>query len=202
MKGIVKDAVILCAITLIAGLALGFVHEITLEPIAAAQLAAATATYQEVYPEAASFQESDELQAAVDSCAQEISSQGYGNVTVDEAQEALDDSVNVIGYLITSTSTDGYNGTIQVATGITAEGQITGIGFLSIDETPGLGMNAQQPEFKDQFAGKSLQTFEVTKTSPSADNQIAAISGATFTSKAVTGAVNAAVYFAENCIAQ
>ena len=202
MKGIVKDAVILCAITLIAGLALGFVHEITLEPIAAAQLAAATATYQEVYPEAASFQESDELQAAVDSCAQEISSQGSGNVTVDEAQEALDDSGNVIGYLITSTSTDGYNGTIQVATGITAEGQITGIGFLSIDETPGLGMNAQQPEFKDQFAGKSLQTFEVTKTSPSADNQIAAISGATFTSKAVTGAVNAAVYFAENCIAQ
>lgn len=202
MKGIVKDAVILCAITLIAGLALGFVHEITLEPIAAAQLAAATATYQEVYPEAASFQESDELQAAVDSCAQEISSQGYGNVTVDEAQEALDDSGNVIGYLITATSTDGYNGTIQVATGITAEGQITGIGFLSIDETPGLGMNAQQPEFKDQFAGKSLQTFEVTKTSPSADNQIAAISGATFTSKAVTGAVNAAVYFAENCIAQ
>ena len=63
-------------------------------------------------------------------------------------------------------------------------------------------MNAENPEFKDQFAGKSLQTFEVTKTSPSADNQIAAISGATFTSSAVTGAVNAAVYFAENCIAQ
>lgn len=202
MKGIMKDAAILCVITLIAGFALGLVHEVTLEPIAAAQLAANTATYQEVYPDAAGFQISDELQSAVDSCGEGISSQGYGNVTVDAAQEALDADGNVIGYLITSTSTDGYNGTIQVATGITAEGQITGIGFLSISETPGLGMNAENPEFKDQFAGKSLQTFEVTKTSPSADNQIAAISGATFTSSAVTGAVNAAVYFAENCIAQ
>lgn len=202
MKGIMKDAAILCVITLIAGFALGLVHEVTLEPIAAAQLAANTATYQEVYPDAAGFQISDELKSAVDSCGEEISSQGYGNVTVDAAQEALDADGNVIGYLITSTSTDGYNGTIQVATGITAEGQITGIGFLSISETPGLGMNAENPEFKDQFAGKSLQTFEVTKTSPSADNQIAAISGATFTSSAVTGAVNAAVYFAENCIAQ
>ena len=202
MKGIMKDAAILCVITLIAGFALGLVHEVTLEPIVAAQLAANTATYQEVYPDAAGFQISDELRSAVDSCGEEISSQGYGNVTVDAAQEALDADGNVIGYLITSTSTDGYNGTIQVATGITAEGQITGIGFLSISETPGLGMNAENPEFKDQFAGKSLQTFEVTKTSPSADNQIAAISGATFTSSAVTGAVNAAVYFAENCIAQ
>lgn len=202
MKGIVKDAVVLCVITLIAGFALGLVHEVTLEPIAAAQLAANTATYQEVYPDAAGFQISDELTAAVESSAEAVSGQGYGNVTVDAAQEALDADGNVIGYLITSTSTDGYNGTIQIATGITKEGQITGIGFLSISETPGLGMNAENPEFKDQFAGKSLQTFEVTKTSPSADNQIAAISGATFTSTAVTGAVNAAVYFAENCIAQ
>ena len=32
--------------------------------------------------------------------------------------------------------------------------------------------------------------------------EINAISGATITSKAVTGAVNAAVYFVENCLAQ
>lgn len=202
MKGIIKDAVILCVITLIAGFALGLVHEVTLEPIAAAQLAAKTATFQEVYPDAAGFQTTDTLQAAVDASSEALSGQDFGNVTVDEAQEALDASGNVIGYLITSTSTDGYNGTIQVTTGITAEGQITGIGFLSISETPGLGMNAEKPAFKDQFAGKSLQTFEVTKLTPSADNQIAAISGATFTSSAVTGAVNAAVYFAGNCIGQ
>lgn len=201
-KGIIKDACILFVITLIAGIALGAVHEVTLEPIAKAQLAAATATYQEVYPDAASFDETDELKAAVESSAEEISSQGYGNVTVDAAQEALDASGNVIGYLITSTSSDGYNGKVQISVGITTEGTLTGIGFLSIGETPGLGMKAKEPDFKDQFNGKKAETFEVTKTVVSADNQIQAISGATFTSKAVTGAANAAVYFVNNCIAQ
>ena len=40
MKGILKDAAILFVITLIAGFCLGAVHEVTLEPIANAQLAA------------------------------------------------------------------------------------------------------------------------------------------------------------------
>ena len=186
MKGIVKDAVILFVITLIAGVCLGAVHEITLEPIAQAQLAANTATYQEVYPDAASFAVNEELTGAIETSAEEIAGQGYGSVTVDSVQEALDASGSVIGYLITSTSTEGYGGSIQVAVGITNEGSLTGIGFLSISETAGLGMNA----------------FEVTKTGATADNQINAISGATVTSRAVTGAVNAAVYFYQNCIAQ
>ena len=71
---------------------------------------------------------------------------------------------------------------------------------MSISETPGLGMKAEEPEFKGQFTGKQAQTLEVTKTAPSSDNQIQAISGATYTSKAVTGAANAAIYFVENCI--
>ena len=44
-------------ITLVAGICLGTVHDITLDPIAQAQEAAATKTYQEVYPDAASFDE-------------------------------------------------------------------------------------------------------------------------------------------------
>ena len=54
MKGIMKDAFLLFVITLVAGACLGAVHEVTLEPIAKAQLAANTATYKEVFPEAAS----------------------------------------------------------------------------------------------------------------------------------------------------
>ena len=53
MKGIMKDAFLLFVITLVAGACLGAVHEVTLEPIAKAQLAANTATYKEVFPEAA-----------------------------------------------------------------------------------------------------------------------------------------------------
>lgn len=202
MKGIVRDAIILFFITLFAGLALGAVHEVTLEPIAQAQLAANTATYKQVYPEAASFEEVEGAADLIAAAAADLASQGYGNVRVDAAQAALDANGSVIGYLITSNSSDGYNGDVQISVGVTAEGNLTGVGFLSISETPGLGMKAKEPEFKDQFAGKPAATFEVTKMAPSADNQIQAISGATFTSKAVTGAVNAAVYFVNNCIAK
>ena len=66
MKGIMKDAFLLFVITLVAGACLGAVHEVTLEPIAKAQLAANTATYKEVFPEAASFEQTDELKAAVE----------------------------------------------------------------------------------------------------------------------------------------
>ena len=201
MNQIIKNTIILFAITLIAGFCLGAVHDVTLEPIAQAQEAAATATYQEVYPDAASFARTDEMTAALAAAAEEITAQ-YGSVTVDDAQQALDGSGNVIGYLITSTSPEGYGGNVQIAVGITAEGSLTGIGFLSISETPGLGMNAKEPAFKDQFVGKAAQTFEVTKTGAMADNQIQAISGATITSTAVTNATNAAVYFVQNCLAQ
>ena len=197
MKGIMKDAFLLFVITLVAGACLGAVHEVTLEPIAKAQLAANTATYKEVFPEAASFEQTDELKAAVEAGAAQIAEQGFGNVSVDAAEDGT-----LLGYLITASSNDGYNGLVQISAGITAEGTLTGIGFLSISETPGLGMKASEPEFKGQFTGKAAQTLEVTKTAPSADNQIQAISGATYTSNAVTGAANAAIYFVENCIGE
>ena len=202
MKGILKDAAILFVITLVAGLCLGAVHEVTLDPIAKAQEAAATKTYKEVFPEAAKFEQTDELTAAVAASADEILAQGFGNVSVDDAQVAEAEDGSVLGYLITASSTEGYNGLVQISVGITSEGNLTGLGFLSISETPGLGMKAKEPDFKDQFNGMKAQKLEVTKTDATADNQIQAISGATYTSNAVTGAANAAIYFVENCIGE
>ena len=201
MSKIIKDTVILFAITLVAGFCLGAVHDITLEPIAAAQEAAATATYQEVYPDAASFDTPQEMTDAV-AAAADTSAWGYGAVTINDAKNALDADGNPIGYLITSTSAESYGGDVQIAVGITSEGTITGLGFLSISDTPGLGMKASEPEFKDQYSGKPAAAFEVVKTAPTADNQIQAISGATITSSAVTNAVNAAVYFVQNCLSE
>ena len=195
MNQIIKNTIILFVITLVAGICLGTVHDITLDPIAQAQEAAATKTYQEVYPDAASFDEPQELADAVTAAADSISEWGFGKVTINDAKEALDASGNQIGYLITSTSA-------EIAVGITNEGELTGIGFLSISDTPGLGMRAKEPDFKDQFIGKKAENLEVTKTGASADNQIEAISGATITSKAVTNATDAAIYFVANCLAQ
>ena len=63
-------------------------------------------------------------------------------------------------------------------------------------------MNATQPEWKGQFADKTVESFSVTKSGASADNEIDALSGATITSNAVAGAVNVALYFVNNCVAQ
>ncbi len=199
--GFMKDAMTLCAITLVAGACLGGVYEMTKEPIAAANLAAKNAAYQTVLPDATDF-ESDDLTETLASANAQIAGMGFGNVTVDEAVTGVDASGSPVGYVITSTSNDGYGGAITVSVGILADGSINGIEFLTIGETAGLGMNAQKPEWKGQFAGKNADKLTVTKSGSAGDSEINAISGATITSNAVTGAVNAAVYFAKNCLVQ
>ena len=54
-SGFMKDALILCAITLVSGLCLGVVYDVTKAPIEAATIAANNATYKQVLPEAESF---------------------------------------------------------------------------------------------------------------------------------------------------
>ncbi len=199
--GFMKDAMILCAITLVAGACLGGVYEVTKGPIEEANMAAKAAAYQAVLPEASTFDKGN-LADLMDSANAQIAGLNYGNVTIDEAVMAMDGSGAEVGYVVTSTSNDGYGGAITVSVGIQADGTVSGIEFLTITETAGLGMNAQKPEWKAQYGGKNVDAFSVTKNGASSDNEINAISGATITSNAVTGAVNAAVYFAKNCITQ
>ena len=198
--GFMKDALILFAITLVAGACLGGVYEAAKEPIAAANLAAKEEAYRTVLPDAVSF-EADDMTDVMASANAEVSGLGYGNVTVDEAAVALDGSGTPMGYVVTTTSKDGYGGAITVSVGVLADGTVNGIAFLTLAETAGLGMNADT-DWKNQYAGKNVDAFSVTKNSASADNEINAISGATITSNAVTGAVNTAVYFVKNCLAQ
>ena len=195
--GFIKDAIILCLITLISGVSLGTVYEITKGPIAEAKLNAKKKAYQEVFSEANDFKANDEAMAALSENAQALLELGYGNVGVDDA---LDKDGNVIGHVLITNSKDGYGGEVQITVGIDKDLKVTGIAFLTIAETPGLGMRAKEPEFYTQFAGKQVDKYEVTKTGATSDAQINAISGATITSNAVTNAVNVAVYFVKNYI--
>lgn len=199
--GFMKDALILFGITLVAGACLGGVYGMTESVIAQRELDAKEAAYRTVLAEADSF-EADDLTELLAKGNEEIAGLGYGNVLVDEAVTGLDASGTPVGYVVTATSKDGYGGNITVSVGIQADGTVAGVEFLTIAETAGLGMNAQKPEWKGQYAGKNVDAFAVTKNGASADNEINAISGATITSNAVTGAVNGAVYFAKNCLAQ
>ena len=99
------------------------------------------------------------------------------------------------GYVITTTDKEGYGGDIQITVGITADGTVNGVSILTINETAGLGMRAKEPAFYEQYQGKQTERFVVSKDG-GAGEPIDALSGATITSRAVTGAVNAALgYF-------
>ncbi|MEG1780323.1 MAG: FMN-binding protein, partial [Clostridium sp.] len=87
---------------------------------------------------------------------------------------------------------------IQVSVGLKEDGTVTAIGFLSINDTPGLGLKAKEPAFKEQYNGKNAESLAVVKGGGAGDAEINAISGATISSKATTNSVNAALYFLHN----
>ena len=197
-----KDALILFAITLVAGICLGGVYEITKGPIAEAKMEAKKEAYQVVYADADNFAEAEELDEAVAASEEAMSAKGLSGVLVDEVVKALDGSGNQIGYVVTTTSKNGYGGSITVTVGVSQDGTVQGIQFLAITETAGLGMNADTPDFKAKYAGKQVDEFVVVKGGASSDNEIDAIGGATITTNAVTEAVNAAIYFVRDSIGQ
>ena len=67
MKNMLRDAGILFVITVAAGLILGFVYQITKEPIATQQEATASAAYAEVFAQADHFEEVTVAPAIVES---------------------------------------------------------------------------------------------------------------------------------------
>lgn len=190
-----KDAIILFIITMLSGFMLGAVYEITKEPIAIAKENEKKSAYKEVFPDAMNFQKQDDdlLSKVNDS----LISQNFGKVNVSEVANALDSSGSSLGYVITSTSKDGFGGDVKISVGITKDKKLNGIAFLTLAETPGLGMKAKGEKFSSQFKEKDATFLNVVKTGATKPDEIDAISGATITSRAVTGAVNAAIYYVD-----
>lgn len=194
MNKIIKNTLILTAITVVSGCLLGIVYEITKEPIAIAQENTKQEAFRSVLPDAASFDTYTELDT--ESAASLLSENGYTSDDITEVAVGKDESGETIGYVINVTSHEAYDGELQVSVGIAADGTVKGIEMLSISETAGLGMKADEDDFKNQFRDKKVEKFSYTKTGEDGDNMIDAISGATITTNAVTNAVDSAlVYF-------
>ena len=115
--------------------------------------------------------------------------------SIEDAYKAVDASGNKLGYVFVIITKEGYGGDIQLSMGVTNDGTINGIEFLSLSETAGLGMNADTDDFKSQFAGMHVAQVSFTKTGKQNDYEIDAISGATITTTAVTKAVNGGLYY-------
>lgn len=197
-SGFMKDAFILFAITLISGIALGGVYEVTKGPIEQATIEANNKTYRGVFPEASSFEETSDID--LEACNTELAASDFGGVGVETVMVAKDDAGSDLGYVINSYSNDSYGGKVSISVGIKDDGSITSIGFREISDTPSLGLKAKEDPFRTQYDGKSASELTVVKGGNAGDAEINAISGATITSNAVTNAVNAALYCKQNFI--
>lgn len=171
-KDIAMPAIILCAVCLVITGALSVTNFITKDKIAALAVETEQSARSIVLPDTTKFEAGDT----------------DGTYYIGKKD---DGSMN--GYVFT-TEAKGYGGTIRVMTGINNKGEVTGVNILSLNETPGLGMNAQKESFRDQYKQPvPSKGFTVIKTGKAGNGNISAMTGATITSKGVTEAVNAAV---------
>ena len=149
--------------------------------------------FRKTFPEADSFEGMD-FNLAQD-YNKELASSDFGDVGVDAAAAAKDRDGALMGWVVNAHSKDSYMGNVAVSVAFESGGTIRGLEFLVLEDTPGLGMRASEDVFKEQFEGKGGEALTVTDSGNPGDSQIDAISGATITSKAVTNAVNGAMYY-------
>ncbi len=166
-----KSAVILMVITAIAGAALAGVYAMTKTTIDANQEAKKLQAYAEVVPGGETFEYDETISAAIEGFGGAVYGDGaFGKAYINEVAVAKDASGNVVGYGISATTMDGYDGEISMAVGMDTDGKILGVLLKQGGST--------------------------------ADNEIDSVSGASTTSGAVVNAVNAAIDFYKNYLAQ
>ena len=185
---ILKDALILFLITVVAGGLLGLVNQITKDPIEASKIKAKEEAYKVVFADSNSFEENSEIN-------DKLASATFDGAEVTEILEAKDEGGSTIGYVLSLTAKEGYGGDVTFTIGVSTDGTMTGLSVLSHSETAGLGANCTTEEFTSQFVGLKGPEVAYSKEGASADNEFDALSGATITTKALTKAVNAGLGF-------
>ena len=187
-----KNIIVLFVVALLSVSILAVLNQITMDPIAKAEEEARQSAYMSVYDGADEIKDIDNFEELVTSY---TPNDAEANVKINSVLEAYKGGEQV-GYVIDATSPNGYGGDVQIAIGITNEGEITAFTVISAaNETPGLGAKSTEPEFQEQFSGLSaLSPVEFSKTGADrSNNEYDAISGATITSTAVKQAVNEAI---------
>jgi electron transport complex protein RnfG len=184
MESTLKNMVLsLTLISLGASAALGFVYEMTKDPIAAALLNKKVEAIKQVVPEFTNNPNDEMFMLPT----------GDGDSL--EVYPAKNGD-QVVGYAIKSYTNNGFSGYIGFMVGFTPDGAIYNVNVLEQKETPGLGTKMvpdgtpEKPEFKDQFKGKNPAEFtlKVKKDGGPVD----AITAATISSRAFCDGVQRA----------
>ena len=191
-----EPALRLFIITLLAGIGLAGVYNMTKDTISEQQEDKKLASYQEVLPDAAELTYDDDITKKVEAVSGENYGTDFGKIRINEAITGRDGSGEIIGYVVSVTTGDGYDGDITLSIGVMIDGTINRIAFTELHESAGMGMKCGDPEFKDQFNGRNVSRFTLNKAGGSkAEDEIDSVSGASISSGAVVNAVNAALDF-------
>ncbi|MDH3321671.1 MAG: RnfABCDGE type electron transport complex subunit G [Flavobacteriaceae bacterium] len=168
----------LFVITVIAGLSLGFINELTLEPKAKAKLAKKTKALQLVLPEFNNNPVREVLKIKSD----------LAKDSVEIYTAKFDQKIK--GTAVVGSTEKGFSGLIKIMVGFKPDGGINNIVVLEQKETPGLGTKMKEEAFINQYRDKNPGTSNL-KTSKDG-GEIDALTGATITTRAFSDAVEMA----------
>ena len=124
----------------------------------------------------------------------------YEVIPVDEWQPKLPDTVTGVEKMFRKSDgsigiecvVKGYKNGFDIMVGV-KDGKVEGVAIVSVgEETPGLGTKTNDVVWLGNFKGIS-GSAEIVKTAPSADNQVQAVTSATYSSRGVATAVNTAL---------
>ena len=162
MTGRIKPTLVLTVICVAAALLLTFAHELTKESIARQKAEKFSGSAETLFGKT-------DIRIIDDNF-------GYDEI---ETIAVTDDGRVAMQLIVDGYEKDGIN----ILIGFDSEGAVSGIEFISLADTPGLGSKVRDiPSFREQFIGQ---------TAPQEDFD--AVSGATFSSKGMKHAVDTAL---------
>lgn len=208
----IKDAIILCLITLILGGVLAGVYAVTKDTIDQQQTQANNEACAAVVAQGDTVQDAES--AKLDAALAYLKTHDLSNTDGVAEEDSLIKHVEISevhptangGTVYLATAKKGYGGDIGFALGVALSEDgvtpvITGISITSQAETAGLGANCENEEWQGSFTGKKMPenaSDNMYNKQGATDTQVQALSGATVTSRAITNAVKGILFVASS----
>lgn len=165
-------------VTFIASAALGYLYELTKEPIAASKLAKQNTAIKQVVPDFDNEPANESYTIDVDGGTLEFFPAKKGG--------------ELVGTAVSTFTNQGFSGEFKIMVGFLPDGTINNISVLEHKETPGLGdkMQKNKSDWSLQFNGKNPADFQLKVTKDGGD--VDAITASTISSRAFCDAVQRA----------
>lgn len=167
----------LLVITLASATSLGYVYELTKDPIAQAKLNKKLEAIKQVVPTFDNDPNGEMYKVTTE--------EGF---IIELYPAKMQDSL--VGTAVKTYTKKGFSGEVWLMVGFTPEGSIIDVSVLEHKETPGLGTKMADADFKDQFKTKNPTSYKLHVKKDGGD--VDAITAATISSRAFCDAVDRA----------